>query len=106
MIGADCGRHSLNLYQKTPSEPLPAPNNPSSTTAHPVSFNKRTHASTLYKAVVANQRLEQLERRSIHNLAHTGSSDGTASNAISAAEAVTNSLALHQAAASLDYSFT
>ena len=28
-----------------------------------VSFNKRTHASTLYKAMAAKQRLEELERQ-------------------------------------------
>ena len=30
---------------------------------HQVSFNKRTHASTLYKYQAAKQRLEELERQ-------------------------------------------
>ena len=31
-----------------------------------VSFNKRTHASTLYKAIAAKQRLQELELMSAH----------------------------------------
>ena len=33
-----------------------------------VSFNKRTHASTLYKAMAAKQRLEELERLNTGNM--------------------------------------
>ena len=34
---------------------------------HQVSFNKRTHASTLYKYQAAKQRLEELERQNSHD---------------------------------------
>ena len=53
MVEQRQNQHALGIFSQHVSEPH-----------HSVSFNKRTHASTLYKAVLANKRLEQLERKS------------------------------------------